>query len=218
MENSSDGAVWAVILAAGRGDRFGGGKQFQLLHGRRLVDRVVETAASVCDAVVVVLPRGADWTGPPVAATVTGAVTRSASVRAGLTAVPGDAAQVVIHDAAHPLAGPDLFRAVIEAVRDGADAALPALPLDDPVKWVERERVIRTVPPEGAVLVQTPHAFRADVLRAAHADAPEVREDTELIERRGGDIRVVPGDPRNLHVTTPQSLELIARISAAELA
>lgn len=214
---AADGArrgVWGIVLAAGRGTRFGGAKQFHTLHGRPLVDHVVQVAAAVCEGLVVVLPPGVAWAGPPVARTVAGGETRSSSVRAGLAAVPDGAEIVVVHDAAHPLAGRSLFAAVIAAVRGGADAALPALPLNDPVKWADSGRVVGTVPASGAVLVQVPHAFRAPLLRALHADAPEPREDTELVERHGGSIAVVPGDPCNLHVTTAAELDLVTRISA----
>src|SRR5262245_48464005 len=103
--------VWAIVVAGGRGERFGEAKQFLPLGDGRLVDHAVTAAATACAAVVVVLPAGTAWDGPPVAGTVTGGATRAASVRAGLAAVPADAEIVVVHDAARPLAPPALFRA-----------------------------------------------------------------------------------------------------------
>ncbi len=205
--------VWCIVLAGGSGARFGGHKQFQSIGGRRLVDRAVDTAASVCHSVVVVLPESSSWDGPPVAAAVAGGATRLASGRNGRAAVPPEAGIVVVHDAAHPLAPARLFTAVIDAVRDGWDAALPALPFTETIKRVSGGRVVGSVPREGLVLAQTPHAFGASVLRAAHAAAPEEVEDTVLVEAMGGRIAVVAGDPRNLHVSTPQELELAARWS-----
>jgi 2-C-methyl-D-erythritol 4-phosphate cytidylyltransferase len=194
------------------GARFGSRKQFASLGGRRLVDHVVETARIACDGVVIVLPPDEHWAGPPVAAVVPGGATRSASVRAGMGAVPATAEIVVIHDAAHPLATKHLFDSVIAAVQNGADAAVPVLPVTDPLKRVQDGRVVADVPREGILLMQTPHAFRAGILRSAHRSPSEVIEDTLLVQALGAWIAVVPGDPRNLHVTTPEELELAARL------
>jgi 2-C-methyl-D-erythritol 4-phosphate cytidylyltransferase len=199
-------STWGIVVAGGSGTRFGVPKQFETVGGTRLVDRAVHTAAIACDEVVVVLPDGVDWDGPPVAAAVPGGATRSASVRAGLDAVPGSAAVVVVHDAARPLASPALFDAVIGAVQAGADAAVPALPVPDTVKRVEGERVVETITRDGLVAVQTPQAFRADALRAAHRTGDDATDDAALIEASGGSVVVVPGAPANLKVTTPADL------------
>lgn len=208
------GQVWGIVLAAGSGRRYGGWKQFAEVGGRRLIDRVVEVAASVCDGIVLVLPRGIGWDGPPVAATVAGGATRSQSVRSGLSAVPRAADIVVELDPAHPLVTASLIAAVVHAVREGADAAIPALPIAETLKRVDGNRVVETVPRDGLVMTQAPLAFRAEVLRAVHASAPEAVEDTILVEAAGGTVAVVPGDPRNLHVTRPEDLDLVARLLA----
>src|SRR4051794_13841026 len=124
------GTVWAIVVAAGTGDRFGRPKQFELLGGRRLVDWAVDAARKACDGVVVVVPPG--HAGEEGA--VEGGATRSASVRAGLAAVPAAADIVVVHDAARPLAAADLFDQVVAAVRAGADGAVAAAPATDTVK------------------------------------------------------------------------------------
>src|SRR3954452_3081316 len=111
--------VWALIVAAGWGERFGGPKQFSDLGGARLVDHAVATAAEACDAVVLVVPDADDWEGAEVDALATGGTTRAESVRAGLAVVPTGAEIVVVHDAARPLANVELFDAVIDAVRGG---------------------------------------------------------------------------------------------------
>jgi len=162
--------------------------------------------------VVVVLPAGIEWDGPVVTAAVEGAETRSGSVRCGLGAVPDETEIVVVHDAVRPIAGPGLFRAVMAAVEAGADGAVPALPIADTVKRVDGDRVVETVHRPGLVLVQTPQAFRADILRKAHASAAEATDDASLVEAVGGDVRVVDGDPRNLKITTAMDLELAAAI------
>ena len=96
--------VSAIVVAAGSGTRFGTAKQFAIAGDARLVDIAVMTAEHACDEVVVVLPDGIDWDGPPVSAAVGGGATRSDSVRAGLAAVDPTTEIVVVHDAARPLA------------------------------------------------------------------------------------------------------------------
>jgi 2-C-methyl-D-erythritol 4-phosphate cytidylyltransferase len=164
--------------------------------------------------VVVVLPDPA--TAPPSdGVRVAGGGTRAASVRAGLAAVPADARVVVVADAAHPLATPALYARVVAAVRDGADAAIPGLPLTEAVATVEPGGWTgTTLPAAGRVLVQMPQAFRAAVLRAAHASGADAVEDSSLVAALGGKVRVVPGDPANLHVTTAAELELARRLLA----
>jgi 2-C-methyl-D-erythritol 4-phosphate cytidylyltransferase len=206
--------TWTIVVAAGSGARFGGPKQFQRLGDERLVDVAVRTAGRCSDQVVIVLPPGTGWDGPSVAAAVPGGATRADSVRAGLDAVPERADVVVVHDAARPLATDALFTAVIGAVRDGADGAVPGLPVADTIKRVEGERVVETLPRDELVAVQTPQAFRAGALRAAHRDRADGTDDAALVERDGGKVVVVSGDPANVKVTGPDDLELIAGLRA----
>ena len=208
--------TWTVVLAAGTAHRFGGGKQFALVGGQRAVDRVVRTAASVSDGVVLVLPPDVAWDGEAVERVVAGGPTRAQSVRAGLSAVPPAAEVVVVHDAAHPLATADAFRAVVAALRSsGADAALPVVPLLEALKQVDGAVVVGHPDRAGLVAAQTPHAFRAAALRAAHVGDPEAVEDVELVCARGGRAVTVPGDPRNVHVTTLADLELADALARA---
>lgn len=204
--------MWAVIVAAGWGERFGGPKQFSDLGGARLVDHAIATASAACDAVVLVVPDATDWQGAEVAALVTGGASRAESVRAGLAAVPGTAEVVVVHDAARPLATADLFVSVIAAVRAGADGAVPGLAVADTLKRVDDVRVTATVDRVGLVAVQTPQAFAAGMLRAAHATRADATDDAALVETIGGTVVVVPGDPRNLKVTGPGDLMIAAAL------
>lgn len=204
--------VWAVIVAAGWGERFGGPKQFSDLGGARLVDHAIATASAACDAVVLVVPDATDWQGAEVAALVTGGASRAESVRAGLAVVPGTAEVVVVHDAARPLATADLFVSVIAAVRAGADGAVPGLAVADTLKRVDDVRVTATVDRVGLVAVQTPQAFAAGILRAAHATRADATDDAALVETIGGTVVVVPGDPRNLKVTGPADLMIAAAL------
>jgi 2-C-methyl-D-erythritol 4-phosphate cytidylyltransferase len=200
--------VWAIVVAGGRGERFGEPKQFLRLGDVRLVDHAVSAAARACDAVVVVLPAGVTWDGAPIECAVTGGETRAASVRAGLAAVPTGAEIVVVHDAARPLATPALFRAVIDAVEAGADGAVPALPVTDTVTRVRGGVVAEPIDRDGLVRVQTPQAFRADSLRAAHAAAPDSTDDSGLVEASGARVVVVRGDERNVKITTSEDFAL----------
>ena len=202
------------MVAAGSGARFGAPKQFLAVGDERLVDTAVRTASRCCDGVVVVLPESAHWDGPPVAAAVPGGATRAASVRAGLAAVPATADIVVVHDAARPLADDQLFAAVIDAVRAGADGAVPGLAVADTIKRVEGSRVVATIPRDELVAVQTPQAFRAPALRAAHRTKSEGTDDAALVEADGGTVVVVAGDPANVKVTRPDDLELVAAMRA----
>ena len=213
-------SVWAVVVAAGSGTRFGAHKQFASIGGRPMVAWSVVSARSVADGVVVVLPgddpglhgetdrlHGADLG-------VAGGASRAASVRSGLAAVPADAEVGVVHDGARPLASPALFRAVVDAVRAGADAVVPGLAVTDTLKRVADGAVVDTVARDGLVGVQTPQAFRAEVLRRAHEGSPDATDDAALVEAVGATVRVVPGDPRNLKVTTPADLEIAQALAA----
>ncbi|HMD45511.1 MAG TPA: 2-C-methyl-D-erythritol 4-phosphate cytidylyltransferase [Acidimicrobiales bacterium] len=206
-------AVWAVVVAAGTGERFGRHKQFALLDGVPVAARAVTACRSVAGAVVLVAPAGCDDSyGADVV--VTGGATRSASVRAGLAAVGPEAEVVVVHDAARPLAPPESFAAVVGALADGrADGAICALAVADTLKRVapplgpgSASLVRSTLERADLVAVQTPQAFVADVLRRAHADGGEATDDAALVEALGATVRVVPGDPRNLKLTSPADL------------
>ncbi len=202
-------------MAAGSGRRFGRPKQFEVLGDRRVLDWSVATASAMVDGVVVVVPAGSDSVDvtEAMAAGVAGAdevveggPTRSASVRAGLAAVPDEAEVVVVHDAARPLATRDLFASVVEAVRAGADGAVPGVPVTDTIKRISGDVVVATLDRDELVAVQTPQAFRPAVLRAAHAEGGEATDDASLVEAAGGRVVVVPGEPANRKVTTPSDL------------
>jgi len=210
--------AWAIVVAGGTGARFGGAKQFSVLGGRRVVDWAVLAAAAACEGVVLVLPE--DQVGRVALdvqpdAVVAGGTTRSGSVRAGLAQVPDGVDAVIVHDAARPLAHPGLFDAVLAALADGADGAVAAVPVADTLKRVGADgRVVETLDRSGLWAVQTPQAFRLDVLRAAHAGDPEATDDAGLVEAAGGRVVVVPGDRRNLKVTDPADLDLLQALVA----
>jgi 2-C-methyl-D-erythritol 4-phosphate cytidylyltransferase len=206
------------VVAAGHGARFGGPKQLQPLGGRRIVDHAVDAARTACDTVVLVVPADAGWSVAGVRA-VTGGATRSASVRAGIAALPVETDIVVVHDAARPLADVAMFERVIAAVRDGADGAVPGIPIADTVKRVGPDGTVTgTIPREELMAVQTPQAFRADRLRAAHASEPEGTDDAAVVERAGGRVVVVAGAAHNFKITEPADLDRAAEILARRAA
>ena len=212
------GAVWAVVVAAGSGTRFGAPKQYEMLGDRRVLDWAVDAARSVAAGVVVVVPEAEATTREPGAdVVVPGGATRSASVRAGLAAVPADAEVVIVHDAARPFAQVALFESVVAAVTAGADGAVPGVPVTDTVKRVRRGAVVATLDRSELVTVQTPQAFATSVLRAAHASGGDDTDDAALVEAAGGHVVVVAGDEANVKLTTPRDLEL-ARAGVARLA
>ncbi len=199
---------WAIVVAAGGGARFGGAKQFARLGDETVLDRAVGAAQKACDGVVVVLPGNSVWIAPAGVERTIGGATRSDSVRAGLALVPPGAEIVVVHDAARPLASARLFERVLRAVVDGADGAVPGLPVADTLKRVDDDRVVETVSREGLVAVQTPQAFRADALRAAHEVGGVDTDDAALVEANGGTVVVVEGERHNLKLTLADDLAL----------
>ncbi|MGH9298011.1 MAG: 2-C-methyl-D-erythritol 4-phosphate cytidylyltransferase [Acidimicrobiales bacterium] len=203
--------VWAIVVAAGQGTRFGGPKQLEEIDGKTVLDHSMLAARSSADGVVAVVAAryvGEEQIASLADRVVAGAVTRAGSVRAGLAAVPEDAEVIVVHDAARPLASRDLFEAVVSAVRDGADGAIPGHPMVDTVKQAKEGIVVGTLDRAGLVRVETPQAYAAKVLRRAHESGAESTDDAALVEADGGRVVVVPGELWNLKITTPDDLEL----------
>lgn len=186
------------MLAGGSSSRLGMPKQFlELGAGRRLVDVAVAVARDVADEVVLVLPSGVTWEGATVDRVARAGAHRIISVANALAHVDGTADVVLVHDAAHPLVSSALARSVVEAVRAGAQAAIPLLRATDVVKRVRADGSLETVGRDDLGMGQVPHAFSRAALVAAHAGCPpaDVWEDSELIERCGGRVVAVPGDP-----------------------
>jgi 2-C-methyl-D-erythritol 4-phosphate cytidylyltransferase len=221
--------VWAVLVAAGRGERFGVDrpKAFANLAGRPLLAESLERleASGWVEALVIVAPE--EWEEPSILlaeelgagkvhAAVTGGATRADSVRAGLAEVPAGTAVVVVHDAARPLLPEDVLERVVTALAEGWDGAVPALPLADTIKRGDGDAVVGTVDRAGLYAAQTPQAFLADSLRRAVAGAHDATDCAGLVEAAGGRVRLVEGDRRLLKVTTPADLELVETLLRAE--
>ncbi|MFE1127767.1 2-C-methyl-D-erythritol 4-phosphate cytidylyltransferase [Streptomyces albidoflavus] len=245
-----------VIPAAGRGVRLGPGtpKALRTLHGTPMLVHAVRAMAAsrAVSLVVVVAPSdgvaevramvddhlhpteapsfaparagGGDETDIVV---VAGGETRQESVRRGLDALPADVTTVLVHDAARPLVPVDIVDGVVAAVRGGAPAVVPGLPLSDTVKEVGAlaegatgpgEPVVAT--PERARLraVQTPQGFDREALDRAHRQGPVQGEgatdDAGLCERLGLPVAVVPGHEEAFKVTRPLDLVLAEAVLA----
>jgi len=212
---STVGTTWTIVVAAGRGSRFGGTtpKQFLEIAGKRVVDWSVVAAASVSAGVVVVVPKGSKVNVSAHGLTsevtmVNGGNTRSESVRNGLAAVPADARIVLVHDAARPVASPELFARVVAAVADGADAAVPVVAVVDTVRDVEGNPIDRSQ----LQAVQTPQGFAAGALRHAHATGGEATDDATLVRSVGGKTVAVEGERWNIKVTEPDDAVVVAAL------
>jgi 2-C-methyl-D-erythritol 4-phosphate cytidylyltransferase len=170
------------------------------------------------DAIVVAAPPG--WEEPcillaeelaasKVVACVTGGATRAESVAAALAEVPEGAVVVMVHDAARPFVDDTIVERLLAPLGEGLDGAVPVLPVSDTIKRVRDGIVAETVDRDGLVAAQTPQAFLAPSLRRAFGgDLSGATDCASLVERSGGRVAVVDGDPRLLKVTTLADLAL----------
>jgi 2-C-methyl-D-erythritol 4-phosphate cytidylyltransferase len=217
-------SVWAILVAAGRGERLGLAqpKAFAKLGEDPLLAESLRRLdeSDWIDAIVVVAPSG--WEEPAillaeelgcgkVSACVAGGETRADSVRAGLAEVPADAIVVLVHDAARPLLPDDVIERVLAPLSEGWDGVVPGLPVSDTLKRADGDgRVLETVARDQLYAVQTPQAFVPDVLRRALAGGDAATDCAGSVEAAGGRVKVVAGDPQLLKVTTPEDLARIA--------
>ena len=195
--------AWGIVVAAGSGTRYGGPKHDVQLQGRPLWEwaRSALLEGGVAEIVVVgSVPGG-----------IPGGERRRDSVAAGLALIPEGADAVVVHDAARPLAGPELVGRVLERLAIGDVAGVvPGVRVRDTLKMVEGDSVVMTVDRDPLISVQTPQAFRVSVLRAAYAAGnDDASDDASLLERIGATVAWVGGDPGNLKVTYPADLQIL---------
>jgi 2-C-methyl-D-erythritol 4-phosphate cytidylyltransferase len=192
--------IWGLLLAAGRGTRFGGQKHDIELGG---VPLWRQSERALFEGGVERLVVVGDFDGA-----VPGGDRRRDSVASGLAAISDYTGFILIHDAARPLVTPDLVRAVIDRLLVGDVAGVvPVVPVRDTLKRVAGEFVVETVDRADLVAVQTPQGFNLETLRAAHAVAGgDATDDASMVEAAGGKIAIVDGDPANLKVTYPEDL------------
>jgi len=237
--------VGVLVLAAGRGERLGGGiaKQYQPIRGVPMVLRALRPFTSHPDIahVVLVLPPE-DASNPPAflsalsvpstssassdpstlsATIVPGGLHRGDSVRAGLAALRAECVVVLVHDAARPFVDEAVIGAVIRVAR-GGEGAVPAVPLSDTLKEATPDdptRIARTRPRAHLWRAQTPQGFPRTVLEEAHARAARcghrATDDAALVETMGIPVRLVPDSARNLKVTTREDLALAELLAQA---
>jgi 2-C-methyl-D-erythritol 4-phosphate cytidylyltransferase len=224
------GTTWAILVAAGTGARLGADrpKAFVRLGDRPLLAESLERldASDWIDAIVVA--SAPEWEEPAillaeelvaskVTAVVTGGPTRAASVRNALAEVPADALVVVVHDAARPLVDDSIIARVLGRLAEGVDGVVPGLAVADTVKRVDGGLVAETLDRDSLVVVQTPQAFLAESLRRAYGgELTGATDCASLVERHGGRVAVVDGDPRLVKVTTPDDLALVARLLSVD--
>ncbi len=223
MDQGSAQTTWAVLVAAGAGERLGSDrpKAFAALAGRPLLAESLERldASEWIDAIVVAAPPG--WEEPAillseelvaskVTSVVAGGETRAESVRNALAEVSDEALVVLVHDAARPLVDDAVIQRVLGRLDGTVDGVVPGMAVQDTVKRVSGGVVAETVDREGLVAVQTPQAFVAESLRAAFAgELAGATDCASLVERLGGRVAVVDGDPRLAKVTTVGDLERV---------
>ena len=209
----------AIITAAGRGTRAGGDlpKQWRKLGRDSALARSIGAFAGFSRIIVTVAPQDmdralAEIAGPVVL--VAGGETRSASIRAALETLEGsDITHVLIHDGARPLVSDAVIRGVVDALRAGAQAAAPALPVSDALWRAEGRQVTATASREGLFRAQTPQGFALAPILAAHRAFPEgAADDVELALRAGLAVSVTPGDEDNLKLTWPGDFARAERI------
>jgi 2-C-methyl-D-erythritol 4-phosphate cytidylyltransferase len=228
-EPGEPGGVWAVIVAAGAGERLGldRPKAFAPLAGRPLLAESIDRLDRCpwVDAIVIAAAPG--WEEPTillaeevvatkVVSCVTGGATRAESVRAALDDVAEDAIVVLVHDAARPLVTDEVVERLLQPLAEGYDGVVPVVPVPDTLKRVSGLVVAETVPRDNVVAAQTPQAFLAPALRRGlDGDLVGATDCASLVERSGGRVAVVDGDPRLLKVTTKDDLAIVEALLAS---
>ena len=218
--------VGVIIVAAGRGTRFGEGlaKVFQPLADVPVLLHAVRPFASHPAVAQIVVVLAASDVAAPAAwlaelrgdrlDLVAGGAERQDSVAAGLAALSSSCTVVLVHDGARPFPSAAMIDAGVAAVRRGR-SAVPALPIPDTIKRADDfGRILSTVDRHGLWCAQTPQAFPRVVLERAHAAARlehlSGTDDAMLVERLGEPVELLPGSPRNLKITTRHDLDLAA--------
>lgn len=218
-----NGSVGVIVVAAGTSRRMDGvDKVFEPILGTPALAHLLTTfqdCTQVGEVVLVLsehnLERGRELVAAGGWSKVTrvclGGPLRQDSVRAGMDCL-SPCEWTVVHDGARPCLTQELLcRSMAEAVATGA--AVPALPITDTVKRVLDGLVVETVSRDGLWAVQTPQVFRSELLRAAHkTDAGPATDDASLVEQLGHRVRVFPGSPENIKITTPSDLALAEAI------
>jgi len=209
--------ISAIVVAAGKGKRFGSSKQFVLLKGKPVLDHCLERLEAHKDiSEIILVLRNKKFERKyldhysKISAIANGGRRRQNSVISGFNRIDQKNTDIVlVHDGVRPLITGDLLDRVIDAAQKKG-AAVPVIPLKDTLKLVKGKDVLRTVARTGLFRVQTPQGFSYEVLKKALDKAVEDEyygtDEAVLVERTGIEICAVEGDPRNIKVTTPDDI------------
>jgi 2-C-methyl-D-erythritol 4-phosphate cytidylyltransferase len=211
--------VSAIIVAAGKGKRFGSSKQFALLKGKSVLDWCLEKfEANKSVAEIILVLRDENLRGKylgryhKIAAVARGGERRQDSVLSGLRRIDPEKADIVlVHDGVRPLVGQDLINRVIAAAQEKG-AAVPAIPIGETIKLIEKQEVRQTLDREKLFRIQTPQGFTYGILKHALDKAREDNfygtDEASLVERTGKRVAIVAGEPKNIKITTREDLKI----------
>jgi 2-C-methyl-D-erythritol 4-phosphate cytidylyltransferase len=224
--------ISAIVPAAGKGARMKGDipKQFLLLAGKPvLVHTILGLEKSKVTDFYVMVPEGKlDFTKSLLeqeglqkpCQVLVGGEERQDTVRAGLEALSDDCSLVLIHDGVRPLVRPELADLVIEAADESGAATLASRPTDTIKMQDSITHQMRNLPRDNLVMIQTPQAFKKDLIMDAHkqalADGYTATDDSDLVERMGHQVALVEGDTLNIKITGPEDLILAEAILKRE--
>ncbi len=210
--NSSPSSA-AIIAGAGMGHRLGADipKALIQLDGITLVERAFAALSKVVDEIVITAPAGYEEQFRQIvgesAKVITGGILRSDSVNLALNALSTSVKYVLVHDAARALATEDLASRVLQELKSGAPAVIPALNVVDTIKEVDRDGYVRSTPDRAALrAVQTPQGFELSVLRRAHEASADATDDAALVEALGIKVKTIAGEARAMKITNPEDL------------
>jgi 2-C-methyl-D-erythritol 4-phosphate cytidylyltransferase/2-C-methyl-D-erythritol 2,4-cyclodiphosphate synthase len=206
-------SISVIIPAGGSGERLGAKlpKALVQLAGRTLIEHAVAQMSPIADEIIVAAPKGLERTFQELLGSevivVTGGITRTESVNAGLRLLSKDAKFVLVHDAARPLASTDLARRIIKELQAGADAVIPGLKVADTIKRVNVDGFVTKTPNRAKLrAIQTPQGFTRETLVTAHKLNSEATDDAALVEELDIPVKVILGEDRALKITTPDDL------------
>jgi len=226
--NNKNPSITALIVAAGSGTRFAAGnlpKQYAPLLGKPVLRWSIDAFLrhpDISDVAVVIHPGHQPLFDTAAKdmniRAVHGGATRQHSVRLGLDALAQQDKKpdfVLIHDAARPCLSPEMITALCGALKNGATAVMPALPVTDTIRRLEND-CFKTEDRNGLLTIQTPQAFAFDMIRDLHHKMQDSAQtdDIALVEQSGGKIDMVAGDSRNIKITYPDSLSVVAQYLA----
>lgn len=211
--------VSAIIVAAGKGKRFGSSKQFALLKGKSVLDWCLEKfEANKSVAEIILVLRDENLRGKylgryhKIAAVARGGERRQDSVLSGLRRIDPEKADIVlVHDGVRPLVEQDLINRVIAAAQEKG-AVVPAIPIEETIKLIEKQEVRQTLDREKLFRIQTPQGFTYGILKHALDKAREDNfygtDEASLVERTGKRVAIVAGEPKNIKITTREDLKI----------